>query len=670
MDHETTNEDVAIPHDDGLQAPPSGRLSRHHDAGPRLAELPQVVTWRSVGIGCALIPIMTMWMIQAEFLWRTGYSTTISLFSHVTVVTLLIALVNLAVQKRSPRCGLASGEMLTIYVMLTIAGGLCSHDLIQVMIPMLTYFSLVASPDNRWDELILPHVPSWAIMTDENVLAQLEDGDAWLYQKAILQGWAKLLLIWSLFIFALLTALFCMNLFFRAAWTEKERLSFPVIQIPLMITMNLKTMLNSRLFWIGFGIAALINVLNGLHALYPAVPEIPRSGLFDFREYFVDRPWNSIAGTEINLYPFVIGLVFFIPAELAFSCWFFYLVYRVMFLLSAALGVRDLPGFPFIDQQAAGGYLAIGCLSVWLSRRHLVGVARTIMGRPGGLDQSQEPLSYRTTLLVFVGAVVVLIGFGRALGGSVGMISIFFFIFFLYSLAIARMRAELGPPAHDLHYTGPEVLLNNAVGTGNMGKGDLTTFSLFYWFNRAYRSHFSALSIEGLKIAQTSRGTARSMMMAMAVAVVVGLASAYWAVLHALHRHAFSGPNPYSFATEPWRRLEGWLTFPEGPNIAATFATGLGFVFTLFLGAMQTRFTWWLWHPIGYATASSWSMNRIWACMFVGWLVKSLIARYGGATALRTAMWFFVGLVLGEFVVGSFWNLYGVLIQRSVYHLW
>ncbi len=632
---------------------------------------PRMVTLRAMCLACALMPVLAMWVVQAELIWYTGHSTAISLFFHVTSVIFVIALLNRVVARYSPRAALSPGEILTIYVMLSVAGTLCSHDLLQIMIPMLTYPAYNANPQNRWDELILPHVPRWAIVTDPEAISGLAVGNAWLYSPKILLAWWRPLAFWGVFLLALMTALFCINVFFRQPWTERERLSFPIIQIPLMLATRLDELLRSKLFWIGFGIAAGIDVLNGFHFLFPSIPEIPIVRAFEFREYFVERPWNAIAHTQVNLYPFVIGLAFFLPTDLAFSCWFFFVMFKLQLVLASAIGVHELPGFPFPNEQAGGGYLALGVLAVWLGRRHLLGVGRAILGRPGAADDSGEPMRYRTTLIVFLASSAVLIGGGMALGGSFRIMILFFGIFFLYSLAIARMRAELGPPAHDLHGMGPGIILNNVIGTENMGTGNLATFSMFFWFNRAYRAHFSAHSMEGLKIAQLRRIVARSMMIAVGVALLVGLLSAVWALLHALYVHGYSGrPAGQAFASQGWTRLEGWLSFPQESRVAATMATILGGALTLFLGVMRTKWTWWVWHPVGYATCTSWSMGKLWACIFVGWLAKALITRYGGAPAYRKALPFFVGLVLGEFVVGSLWGIYGAIWSTPVYHFW
>ncbi|HNT33860.1 MAG TPA: hypothetical protein PKH07_02560, partial [bacterium] len=216
----------------------------------------RIVTLRAVGIACGLMPLLSLWVFQSELIWYSGHSTAISLFFHVTFTLLIIASLNLFVQKRWPSSALTSGEMMTIYVMLSVAGTLCSHDLIQIFLPMLTFPKYNANPNNRWDTLIMPFIPSWAIVTDREAIVGLAVGNASLYSVRILLAWLKPLAFWSVFLLALIGALLFLNIFFRKAWTERERLSFPIIQIPMLITTNLSSLFKSKLFWLAFGMVA------------------------------------------------------------------------------------------------------------------------------------------------------------------------------------------------------------------------------------------------------------------------------------------------------------------------------------------------------------------------------------------------------------------------------
>lgn len=631
---------------------------------------PRIVTLRAICIACAFMPLLAIWIVESELIWYSGHSTAISLFSHVVTPMFFLALLNLLIKKKWPLLALTAGELMTIYVMWSVAGTLCSHDLLQVLLPMISFPHYYANPQNRWAEILIPFIHPWAIVSEHENAVAMAVGNSSLYRWDALKAWLFPLALWSVFLTTLMLAITFMISIFRQPWTEKERLSFPVIQIPLMLANRIQELITNKRFWAGFGIAAFIDILNGTNALVPAVPSIPVINVFRFADYFTERPWNALAGTEINLYPFVIGFAFLLPTDLMFSCWFFFILYKLQLVITASLGLQELPGFPFPSEQAAGGYIALGILAIWMARKHLAGVVRTSLGMKNPLDESREPMRYRTMLLGLIICFGLLVFYGMFLGASMGMMIIFFLIFFFYALAISRMRAELGPPAHDLHYAGPEMLINNAVGTADTSKQTLGVFSLFYGFNRAYRAHYAAHGMEGYKVAQSTNTTSRSMLFAMIIALVTGLISSVWAMLHGMYIHGYSGKPASGMAVEAWTRMENWLTMPESPNIPATVAAIFGILFTLALGAMRTHFTWWLWHPVGYATCSSWSMNKLWACLFITWVIKSLITRYGGAKAYQSFLPFFVGLVLGEFCVGSFWCIVGALFKMQVYHFW
>jgi hypothetical protein len=53
--------------------------------------------------------------------------------------------------------------------------------------------------------------------------------------------------------------------------------------------------------------------------------------------------------------------------------------------------------------------------------------------------------------------------------------------------------------------------------------------------------------------------------------------------------------------------------------------------------------------------------------MFVAWLLKSLILRYGGMNVYRQALPFFLGLILGDFVTGAAWSIVGTVLHVSLF---
>jgi hypothetical protein len=116
--------------------------------------------------------------------------------------------------------------------------------------------------------------------------------------------------------------------------------------------------------------------------------------------------------------------------------------------------------------------------------------------------------------------------------------------------------------------------------------------------------------------------------------------------------------------------LRTWLEVPSEPDHVASGAILGGFLFSLFLLAMRLRFLGWPFHPIGFAISSSWSINLVWTCLFTSWLVKLLMIRYGGLKLYRQALPFFLGLILGDCLVGSMWALIGIALRIPTYSFW
>ena len=169
----------------------------------------------------------------------------------------------------------------------------------------------------------------------------------------------------------------------------------------------------NRLMWLGFSIAALISIMNLLNSIYPAVPYIPvkRQNL---HQYFTGRPWNAMGSFRVSFYPFVIGIGFLIPLDLLFSCWMFYGVYKIELMVGNIMGWRNLPRFPYFNEQALGVYVALLVFVLWIGRVHFKGLVRHLLGS-SSLDDSREPMPYRLAVAgIFIGLIFLMVFSYRA----------------------------------------------------------------------------------------------------------------------------------------------------------------------------------------------------------------------------------------------------------------
>ena len=84
---------------------------------------------------------------------------------------------------------------------------------------------------------------------------------------------------------------------------------------------------------------------------------------------------------------------------------------------------------------------------------------------------------------------------------------------------------------------------------------------------------------------------------------------------------------------------------------------------------MRVRFLWWPFHPAGYALAISFAMDYFWFTFLAAWLIKLLIVRHGGLQTHRRLAPFFLGLILGDYVIGSIWSLIGTGLGVRTYKI-
>ncbi len=264
--------------------------------------------------------------------------------------------------------------------------------------------------------------------------------------------------------------------------------------------------------------------------------------------------------------------------------------------------------------------------------------------------------------------------FAARMGMWLWVALLLFGIYFALSLAVTRIRAELGPPAHDLHNGGPDLILTNVLGTaGVLSPKQLTALEMCFWFNRAYRAHPMPIQLEAFKIAEVSGIPQSSMAVALTVAAVIGAYSALWAQVHNFYVYGMAAKMSFAvqtFGREPYQRLSSWLLNPFPTHWPQLGAYGVGFVLTLVLMLLRVNFIWWPFHPVGYAISSSWSMNCLWLPIFIAWLAKLVMLRYGGYKVFQAAIPLALGLVLGEFIIGSLWCLLGIALQISTYAFW
>jgi hypothetical protein len=77
------------------------------------------------------------------------------------------------------------------------------------------------------------------------------------------------------------------------------------------------------------------------------------------------------------------------------------------------------------------------------------------------------------------------------------------------------------------------------------------------------------------------------------------------------------------------------------------------------------KFTWWPLHPLGYLVAYSAGMKILWFPFFLGWLCNHMVLHYGGTSLFNKVRFLFIGLILGDFLMGGIFAVIGLFNDQS-----
>jgi hypothetical protein len=207
-----------------------------------------------------------------------------------------------------------------------------------------------------------------------------------------------------------------------------------------------------------------------------------------------------------------------------------------------------------------------------------------------------------------------------------------------------------------------EVMLTG-IGSGAIGAGSFTmlrmTQMIFMYDMRSLQMPTLLHGYKGADACGLRRG---SIVTAMAVALVVAVLVGTGVQIGYVSRHSALKLGGWGYLDAPripGRHIADVLQNAHGPSLAYGAWIVGGALFTLLLLALRARCLWFPLHPIGFAFAGSYAMYTVWFSFLLGWLFKLLVTRYGGLRGYLLLRPFFLGLVLGDCLMASFWALVG-----------
>lgn len=642
-----------------MSIPPEGNLDRRFTG----------FTPRSLVLGCLAAALVC---VGDPFTYNILHS---SLLAHdylplgvMFPFIVLVAVFNVGIKAIRPQWALRPPELLIVFVMgwiaSTLASNITGYLLGNIAAPY--YF---ASPENQWGQYFHRYIPQWMVPSRESYAVK------WFFEglpageKIPWRSWIIPLFWWLSLIGVIFFVCFCLVAILRKQWVEKERLIFPLAEVPLEMVRDsdsrtvLPAFMRGKVFWIGFALPCAILIWNIFGYFNPLFPAIPMKSSFQ-----VARSFPSIT---TNIYFPLIAFAFLINLDVSLSIWFFYLLGVIQIgiynRIGFSMGTADTycSGNVPMAWQGFGAFIVMVLWGLWMARSHLKEVFRKAFNPKVPVDDSGELVSYRTAVFGLIFGVFYISGWLYKSGmQDIRVLVLFLFGIFVLFLGLTRIVIEGGL----VFLRAPiisQVFTVYAVGSTSIAGPSMTALAFSYAWSGDLKSIFMAAVANTSKLREAISGNRKQIPLAIAIAVVVGFAVSIPYTLYIAYGHGAFNFGRYIFragAMMPFDTMVGKMKNPFGVFRGGLLFLSIGGAVMALLTFLRYRFLWWPIHPMGFTVASTLPIRLSVFSVFIAWAAKWLIIRFGGVRLYRAARPFFFGLIVGSFV--------GVGISFAVDLIW
>jgi len=577
---------------------------------------------------------------------------------------ILVFLINALLKKISPSIYLKPTELITVYIMMIVACAIPSWGFTMNLIGLLGGIFYYATPVNRWEEIVHPHLPKHLFPQDRNAI--------WAVYEGLPKGakipwnvWVQPLSNWFLFIIVFYFMSICLMVMFRKQWVEKERLTYPLTELPSAMAKEETPLYRSKLLWIGFAIPFVIYGLKGLNKFFPFVP----APILSFSYPIFNRTFTI----TLRIFFEVIGLAYLMSTSVLLSVWLFSLLFIIESGFFNRIGFSIGPVQPFSDPapqivalQSLGALIILSISCIWFARKHLKNIYLKAIGKTNPEnDDTEEILSYRTSFWGFIISLLFVIWWINRTGIRILPTIFFTFITILIFLGITRIIAQTGLAYYRAPVI-PAVPTLDLFGSRYLGSAGLTGLGMTFSWATDIRTLVMTSTANGLKLATTFKINCRRLFAGIMIAIVISLISSAWMTL--LLGYKYGGINLTSWqfsglANFAMKWATNFINYPVGFGKAQFGFLAIGGFFMILLILARNYFLWWPISPVGLAVGLSYPVYQTWFSVFIAWMIKAIVMKYGGIRVYNNTKNFFLGMVLGSFVTAGLWAVIGFLTK-------
>ena len=606
--------------------------------------------------------------------YATQNQSSSSMFSlMVAPISALMALlaVNWVLKRAVPFLAFTRPDLIVCYILVSLCGCLAG-EWTNTVEPMMLWLADQVKTNATVRDTMMKQLPDNMYVKSPAAIEDIYGGGKdWHYANhQFLHLVLPRLFPWMMLLGAVVLGMQFLNSLMRNAWCEKERLSFPLIQLPVAMcdTEAPNSMWRSKFMWIAFAVMFSIDILNGLNYLYPNLPSIPVKTLIQIDPLLKDPPLSNIGDFRISIFPFMAAIGLFMPSDMLFSFVMFFLLRKLTHVILAANGIPQqtfsgsaiAPGPPYFDEQTWGAVFGLFLGAVWVSREYLRSLWKDIIqlkpSRDGGIKPAYAFAGLVACSAVFIGYCV-----------SVGQFPFYYAFlyivaFYIFAIVVTRVRAQLGPPTHEFAFFGVNALLGRFLGNRWLTDPQAVwSTSALMPMNRIYRNFPMPYQLEAMKMGQMEKIRQRPIGVLIAIAALLGIFLCfYFHTIDTYRTGSLSGADGPGY-------LDKILTDRHGPDVSGMVMTIFGFAVVMVLDAIRFKFPNFPLHPAGYFLSMNFGVDYYWFGLLLAMFVKNFVQRYYGLSGYDKLRAVALGILLGEYAAETIWMAMAVITHQSTY---
>ena len=626
------------------------------DSEKTTESLSKPILMRTVLIGLLFSVIVSLWGQYASAQLNYSYITRTQIpLCLLAPFILLILFPNLLLRIRNASDSLTTPELVTIFCMGLISSTVPDWGMVRYLVSLIAAPNYFASPENQWAERFYEFLPQWLVLSNEN--GEVSDFFGGLPSDRSIpwHAWMLPLFWWLSAMGVLLFVGACIIVMLRKQWVEHERLRFPMGEVVLRLIetddngSSVPCLYRNRIFQTGFAITFSIMIWNCI-----AFCEIlPRITINPTLSLIIDPNFPPV---NIRLAPYVLCFSFFVNLEILFSVWFFQLFRIIQTGMLNQFGVTApatsiVPG-GLVSIQFSGGLIMFVLWGFWMARDHLKQVVRHAFGRETQLRDADELFSYRSAVFGLIAGLVYLTVWLHAVGFTLPIAVLFLFFLYVFYIGLARVLAESGLVNLDLPINANTFTVG-MVGSANMTGSTLTGLGLTNAFARNWRT-FTMVGLAHVACLREYIWPNRRMLVLwLSMAFMISVATSIMYVIYSgytqgadnLHINLTNTGNLFYNLIINWMRNATRIT-----ELEIIFLV-IGAAINMLLLAGRVFFYWWPFNPIGFVVGAAAPIQNFMFSIFLAWLIKLLVMRFGGVNLYRKTQPLFLGILVG-YVLG------------------